>query len=71
MTKPSEKTLFEQKGKCPYCSGLLINKVVKKTITPGVKAQTKIEGWVMKDTQSTLEKDYQESIKKGRKHGSK
>jgi len=67
MSKPGEKTLFEQHVKCPYCSRPIITRVVKKTISPSVKGQTEILGYVEKDSQSTLEEDYQASLKKGKK----
>jgi len=69
MSKPGEKTLFEQHVKCPYCSRPIITRVVKKTISPSVKGQTEILGYVEKDSQSTLEEDYQASLKAERKRG--
>jgi len=67
MTKPTEKIVFEQRSKCPYCSKLIHTKVTRVTIVEGVKGQTELRGIVEADPQSTLEKDYQASIKKDKK----
>ena len=69
MSKPGVKTIYEQHVKCPYCSRPIITRVVKKTISPSVKGQTEILGYVEKDSQSTLEEDYQASLKAERKRG--
>jgi len=67
MSKPGEKTLYEKHHVCPWCKKPLLTRVVKTTVEPGVKAQTVIEGFIEKNTQSTLEEDYQASLKKGKK----
>jgi len=69
VSKPTEKTLFEQSGKCPYCSRQWKLKLVKRTVEPGVKAQTVVEMFIEKDAQNTLEADYQESLKATKKPG--
>lgn len=63
MSKPTEKIIFEQRSKCPYCSKLIRAKVIRTTITPGVKAETVTTEVLEKETQTTLEDDYQASLK--------
>ncbi len=60
MSKPEGKILYECRTKCPWCSKLIRAKVMRTTISPGVKAEMKIEEFVEKDTQTTLEQDYQD-----------
>lgn len=67
MSKPGEKTIFEQRSKCPYCSKQIHTVVRRVTVKPSVKGETKIEGFIEKDPQSTLEEDYQASLKKEKK----
>jgi hypothetical protein len=67
MSKPTEKIIFEQRSKCPYCLGLIHTRVVRVTTTPGVKAQSSIKGFVEKDTQTTLSEDYDDSLKPKKK----
>lgn len=68
MVKPTEKTIFEQRTKCPYCSKLIVTRLVRNTIKPGSPAQTELLFFAEKEPQSTLEADYQASLteKKGR-----
>jgi len=54
MSKPMEKTIFEQRSKCPYCSRPIHTRVVRVTVKETVKGETKIEGFLEKDTQSSL-----------------
>jgi len=63
MSKPGDKTLYEKHHVCPWCKKPIITRVVKTTIEPGVKAQTVIEGFVEKNTQTSLEDDYKESLR--------
>jgi hypothetical protein len=58
MSKPSEKILYECRTKCPWCSKLIRAKVLRTTISPGVKAETETTEVVEKDSQTTLEQDY-------------
>lgn len=69
MSKPTEKLLYEQHGKCPWCSKLIHTRVVRVTTTPGVAAQTSIEGFIEKDKQTTLEQDYQNEYSPAKKRG--
>lgn len=62
MSKPAEKIVFEQRTKCPYCSKLIHTKVTRVTIKEAVKGETKIQGIVEKDPQTTLEADYQDDL---------
>ena len=63
MSKPTENIIFEQRSKCPYCSKQIHTKYTRVTKTPAVKAQTELVFLIEKDTQTTLEKDYQASLK--------
>jgi len=67
MSKPTEKTIFEQRGKCPYCSKLIHTKVTRVTIKEAVKGETEIQGLIEKDPQTTLEQDYQATQTKTKK----
>lgn len=67
MTKPTEKIVFEQRTKCPYCSKLIVTRLVRNTIKPGTPAQTELLFFAEKEAQTTLEKDYQASQKKEKK----
>jgi hypothetical protein len=67
MSKPREKTIFEQRSKCPYCSKLIHTKVTRVTIKEAVKGETEIQGVIEKDPQSTLEKDFKASQTKTNK----
>lgn len=67
MSKPTEKTIFEQRSKCPYCSKLIHTKVTRVTIVEGVKGQTELRGVVEADPQSTLEKDFKAEQTKTKK----
>ena len=69
MSKPTEKIVFEQTANCPYCSKLIRAKVLRTTITPGVKAETVTSEVLEKETQMTIEEDYQASLKAGKKRG--
>jgi len=62
MTKPTEKTIFEQRTKCPYCSKQIVTRLVRNTIKPGTPAQTELLFFAEKEQQTTLEEDYQESL---------
>ena len=59
MTKPTKKTIFEQRTKCPYCSKQIVTRLVRNTIKPGTPAQTELLFFAEKELQTTLEKDYQ------------
>jgi hypothetical protein len=67
MSKPMEKIVFEQRSKCPYCSKLIHTKVTRVTVCASIPGSFKTVGIIEKDPQSTLEEDYQTSIKKGKK----
>jgi len=67
MSKPTEKTIFEQRTKCPYCSKLIHTKVTRVTIKEAVKGETEIQGLIEKDPQTTLEQDYQATQTKTKK----
>jgi len=67
MSKPTEKTIFEQRGKCPYCSKLIHTKVTRVTIKEAVKGETEIQGLIEKDPQTTLEQDYKLALEKHKK----
>jgi hypothetical protein len=67
MSKPTEKTIFEQRSKCPYCSKLIHTKVTRVTIKEAVKGETEIQGLIEKDPQTTLEQDYQATQTKTKK----
>jgi len=69
MSKPTEKTIFEQRTKCPYCSKQIVTRLVRNTIKPGSPAQTELLFFAEKELQTTLEKDYQESLKPENKRG--
>ena len=58
MSKPGEKVVFEQRTKCPYCSKLIVTRLVRNTIKPGTPAQTELVFFVEKEPQATLEEDY-------------
>jgi hypothetical protein len=62
-----EKIIFERKDKCPYCSGLIHTKVSRVTIEKSVPGVSEIRGVLEKDPQSTLDKDYQKSLKPKKK----
>jgi len=68
MSKPNGKIIWEQNGKCPYCSKQIHTALFRVTVTPGVKAITELRGVIEKNPQSTLEEDYQTSIKKGQEN---
>ena len=55
MTKPGDKVIFERRDKCPWCSKLIHTRVVRVTLTKSVPGQTEIQGFLEKDTQTTLE----------------
>jgi hypothetical protein len=67
MSKPTEKTIFEQRGKCPYCSKLIVTRLVRNTIKPGEPAQTELLCFNEKESQTTLEDDYQATQTKTKK----
>ena len=67
MAKPKEKKIFEQRLKCPYCSRLIHTVVRRVTVKEPVKGETKIEGFLEKEAQTTLEAEYQESLQSGKK----
>lgn len=67
MSKPGEKVVHEQRLKCPYCSKLIVTRLVRNTIKPGQQAQTELLFFCEKESQTTLEKDYQDSIKTKKK----
>jgi DNA-directed RNA polymerase subunit RPC12/RpoP len=69
MSKKEGKTIFEGSSKCPWCNKKILQKVVRKTLTPGVKAETTLECFIEQDTQSTLEKDYNASFEPEKKRG--
>lgn len=69
MSKPGMKIVFEQRTKCPYCSKLIHTVVRRVTVTPAVKGETKIEGFIEKDPQSTLEQDYRDEYSPEKKRG--
>lgn len=76
MSKPTEKIIFEQRSKCPYCSKLIVTRLVRNTIKPSEPAQTELCFFIEKEAQTTLEQDYQKDLtarkaaikKAGRKH---
>jgi len=63
MTKPTEKTIFEQRTKCPYCSKQIVTRLVRNTIKPGTPAQTELLFFAEKELQTTLHEDYLASLK--------
>jgi len=67
MSKPGDKTIFEQRAKCPYCSKLIHTKVTRVTIKEAVKGETEIQGLIEKDPQRTLEKDFKAELTKTKK----
>lgn len=67
MSKKPEKIVFEGSCECPWCGKKIIEKVVRHTLTPGVKAETETLGSIEKDTQSSLEKDWNDEKKKQKK----
>ena len=54
MVKPTEKIINESQAKCPWCSKLIRAKLIRTTVTPGVKAETFINEILEKDTQTSL-----------------
>ena len=62
MSKPTEKTIFEQRTKCPYCSKLIVTRLVRNTIKKGEPAQTELCFFIEKEAQTTLEQDYQTEL---------
>jgi hypothetical protein len=69
MSKPTENIIFEQRSKCPYCSRQIHTLYKRVTKTPAVKAQSELVFLIEKDMQTTLEADYQESLKATKKPG--
>ena len=69
MSKPTEKTIFEQRGKCPYCSKLIVTRLVRNTIKPGEPAQTELLCFNEKESQTTLEQDYKDQYSPAKKRG--
>jgi len=67
MSKPGDKTIFEQRSKCPYCSKLIHTVVRRVTIIKAVPGETRIEGFIEKEPQSTLEKDFKAAYKPEKK----
>jgi hypothetical protein len=67
MSEPTEKIIFEQRSKCPYCSKLIVTRLVRNTIKPGTPAQTELLFFTEKEPQSTLEEDYQAAQTKTKK----
>jgi hypothetical protein len=67
MSKPTEKTIFEQRTKCPYCSKLIVTRLVRNTIKPGNPAQTELLFFAEKEAQTTLEQDYELALEKHKK----
>lgn len=67
MSKPTEKVIHEQRLKCPYCSKLIVTRLVRNTIKPSEPAQTELVFFCEKESQTTLEKDYQASLKEKKK----
>lgn len=67
MSKPTEKIIFEQRTKCPYCSKLIVTRLVRNTIKPGEPAQTELLFFAEKESQTTLEQDYMATLPKHKK----
>jgi len=66
MSKPNGKIIWEQNGKCPYCSKQIHTALFRVTVTPGVKAITELRGVIEKNPQSTLEEDYKKELRRSK-----
>jgi len=67
MKTEREKILYEHRANCPWCKKPVRAKVVRLTITPGVKAETETVNSMEKDTQASLDEDYKAAWNPGRK----
>jgi len=63
MSKPGDKIIFEQRSKCPYCSKLIVTRLVRNTIKKGEPAQTELRFFIEKESQTTFDEDYEASRK--------